>query len=133
MKVKIETHTSGEGLWNSSSRAVLIIEVYLNYYDKTDGKEYGELCARFRRKDWPARARENNEYLPQLIYTDPLWLKEFRAGLVLLGFTAKAVKAIGYSEQGMQGDNYVSLDAGPSFFKDPKVRQELLPDVAPTS
>jgi hypothetical protein len=43
-----------------------------------------------------------------------LFLKQLRKYLVGLGFNSEDV---GYSEQGMQGDDYVSLDAGPKFIE----------------
>jgi hypothetical protein len=53
-----------------------------------------------------------------LIYTDPRWIGEFRALMRSLGFTSQACEDINYSEQGMQGDNYVSMDVGPPFLRE---------------
>jgi hypothetical protein len=50
-----------------------------------------------------------------LIYTDDNWLKEFKAELKRIGF--KKFKA-DFSEQGLQGDNYVDLDVDKSFAKE---------------
>jgi hypothetical protein len=33
----------------------------------------------------------------------------------VLGFSPDAILDVSYSEQGMQGDNYVSMDVGPQF------------------
>jgi hypothetical protein len=52
-----------------------------------------------------------------LIYTDKLWLREFKAGLRDTGLSIKATQNVGYSEQGMQGNDYVSMDVGPTFYK----------------
>jgi hypothetical protein len=35
-----------------------------------------------------------------------------------LGFTRNAVNDINYSEQGMQGYNFVSMDVGPEFLRE---------------
>lgn len=45
-----------------------------------------------------------------LIYTDNRWEREFRAGLKLAFPVLKAVQGVWYTEQGRQGDNYVSLE-----------------------
>jgi hypothetical protein len=53
-----------------------------------------------------------------LIYTDALWMNEFRQQLVKLGFSKKAAKDVSYSEQGMQSDYFVSMDVGEEFLKE---------------
>ena len=47
-----------------------------------------------------------------LIYTDAQFKRELRSFLETQGLDATDVS---YSEQGMQGDNYVSLDVGDKF------------------
>jgi hypothetical protein len=59
----------------------------------------------------------NSSKLDGLVYNDELWIKNFRAYLVSLGFTKVASKDVDYSEQGMQGDDYISLDIGTKFIK----------------
>ena len=49
-----------------------------------------------------------------LIYTDRQFLRELRAFLDAHGLPGADVD---YSEQGMQGDNYVSLDIGKDFLR----------------
>jgi hypothetical protein len=49
-----------------------------------------------------------------LIYTDRQFEKELREFLNQQGLPGKDVS---YSEQGMQGDDYVSLDAGTEFYR----------------
>jgi len=46
-----------------------------------------------------------------LIYSDKLWIKELHEFMLRVGFSDEHVKLVRYSEQGMQGPNYVSLDA----------------------
>jgi hypothetical protein len=50
-----------------------------------------------------------------LIYTDKLFMLELRTYLQTLGFTAAEAADVEYSEQGMQGDSYVSCDVGAVF------------------
>jgi hypothetical protein len=47
-----------------------------------------------------------------LIYTDKLFMTELKELLTSMGFDASDVS---YSEQGMQGDTYVSCDVGELF------------------
>ena len=50
-----------------------------------------------------------------LIYTDKLFLQELRAYLQTIGFSKAEANDVSYSEQGMQGDAYVSCDVGAAF------------------
>jgi hypothetical protein len=46
-----------------------------------------------------------------LIYTDKQFMREFKEVLATkLGFTDAQLNKLCYSEQGMQGNNYVSMD-----------------------
>jgi hypothetical protein len=42
--------------------------------------------------------------------------KEFKVGMRAAGFSILAVRDIKYSEQGMQGNNYVSMDVDKPFY-----------------
>ena len=46
-----------------------------------------------------------------LIYTDQGFIREFRDILISLGFDQEASEDVRYSEQGMQGENWVNFDA----------------------
>ena len=107
--VNWQTHTGGNGLWSSAAKAATILEVWLSSVN--DEGDFGELCARFDTKSWNCDA-------DGLIYTDSIWLDEFRALMRSLGFTRTAVNDITYSEQGMQGYNYVSMDVGADFMRE---------------
>jgi hypothetical protein len=103
IKVNIICHTNGRGLWTKQAK-----ECHVNGI-RCEGSE---LIVRFKKNSWDCQA-------DGLIYTDPLWLKEFRINLQkMFGLTIEAVNDIDYSEQGMQGINYVSLDVGSSFLKE---------------
>ena len=109
-KVIWQTHTGDvNGLWSNAAKAVTIVEVWFSSVN--DEGNFGELCARFDTKTW-------NCDQDGLIYTDGIWINEFRALMRSLGFTRNAVNDISYSEQGMQGYNYVSMDVGEDFLRE---------------
>jgi hypothetical protein len=108
-KVNWMTHTDGKGLWSQFEKTVTILEVWLS--NVNDEGDFGELCARFDTHTWAVS--ENG-----LIYTDPRWIDEFRGLMRSLGFTRQACEDISYSEQGMQGFNYVSMDVGADFLRE---------------
>jgi hypothetical protein len=73
---------------------------YLN-----DELDFGELRVFFNTATWDVNKLG-------LIYTDKQFMKELKKLLTAKGFDAGDVS---YSEQGMQGDNYVSCDVGERF------------------
>lgn len=116
MQVDFVCHTSGTGLWSTKKAAVPHRELRLSYLDDEDGL-FGELQVVFG-EEW-------NVATDGLIYTDPQWESELRTALVSLGLTTEAAADVGYSEQGMQGEDYVSLDVSGGFFSgdNPLVKQ----------
>jgi len=108
-KVNWQTHTDGKGYWSQFEKTVTVVRVKIAYTNE-DGN-FGELRAYFDTSTWNC-----NETGP--IYTDPRWIGEFRALMRSLGFTSQACEDITYSEQGMQGDNYVSMDVGEDFMRE---------------
>lgn len=98
-------NTQGNGYWSREVRAVKTLRLELGYIN--DEQNFGELRVYFDTKTWNVRKHG-------LIYTDSLFIKELREQLDLVVFPGKDVD---YSEQGMQGDNYVSLDVGKKFLK----------------
>ena len=121
MKVKIVAHTNGKGLWSRQVKTVGIKEIVLEgvLIDTLEKKpsRWGSLYAFFKKKDWNTGGPVG-DWKPNLIYTDPQWIKEFRRGLRDLGFSAAAVKDIGYSEMGRQTDVFVDLDVGEPFIRE---------------
>lgn len=110
MKISAILNTSGKGLWSNVKAAVEINRIELSYCDQMDGEYYGQINVYFT-KSWSVHKNG-------LIYTDPKFEREFRAFLVSEGLvTQKQAEGIGYSEQGMQGDNYVNFDFGKDFSK----------------
>lgn len=103
--------TDSRGLWSSSPRKVKLIEAKLfcpYTEDEYEEDALPDLRVRFYLNSW-------NPDKDGLIYTDPGWLKDFKKVLLAKGFSPKAVRGVEYSEQGMQGDNYVSLDISKVF------------------
>ena len=109
MKVDITATCDGMGYWSHRPlRCVHISKIDVPYIN--DEKDFGELRAIFD-KGW-------NVKKDGLIYTDELWIKDFRNGLVALGFSREAAEDVNYSEQGMQSATYVSMDVGKKFLNE---------------
>ena len=97
-------HTDGlRGLWSNVAKAVRITDMQLGYID--DEGDFGELRVYFDTKTWDISK-------DGLIYTDRLFERELQEILDAHGLVGKDVS---YSEQGMQGRNYVSCDVGLRF------------------
>ena len=102
-KVNATLNTRGGGYWSNTKTAVEITGLQLAYTN--DELDFGELRVYFNTTTWDT-AKDG------LIYTDSVFLDELCALLTQLGFDASDVS---YSEQGMQGDTYVSCDVGECF------------------
>ena len=108
--------TNGKGYWSTEKRTVGIekieIENIMNVNDEpidsdsTDTPKMVYLRVFFTKKDWDVKKHG-------LIYTDTKWLTQLRKGLVEIGVTAAGLN---YTEQGMQGSDFVSL----CVYKKPK-------------
>ena len=94
----IKIHTSGRGLWSEVAKEVDCTGYSVPYMNN-DG-EFGELRVYFDKASW-------NVNEDGLIYTDPKFLHGIR-----LVFGTKDIE---YSEQGMQGADFVSFDVGKVF------------------
>jgi hypothetical protein len=104
LKINQKFKTNGKGLWSTSKVDVLVTELSVNKYND----KFGELKAFYNPQNWDIQNQG-------LIYTDPNWLKELKEHLKTKGFTDSEVNDISYSEQGMQGDDFVSMDIGGDF------------------
>ena len=102
-KVNATLNTGGGGYWSNTVAAVEITALQLAYTN--DELDFGELRVRFNTATWDTST-------DGLIYTDKQFMRELVELLDNLGFDASDVS---YSEQGMQGDNYVSCDVGECF------------------
>lgn len=109
VKSKATLNVAGNGLWSNVDKTVHIYNMVVHYYiDNHDNKwftpKWGELRVFFTKKTW-----DPNKY--GLIYTDRRFLQELKSYFSKLNVNGK----VDYSEQGMQGDNYVSLDVDRKF------------------
>ena len=98
-------NTNGGGYWSREARAVKTLRITVDYI--SDEQDFGELRVYFDTKTWNVKKHG-------LIYTDRQFERELREQLDLVGFPGKDVS---YSEQGMQGVDYVSCDVGKKFVK----------------
>jgi len=105
IKLNQTIHTNGKGYWSNCAKAVRLRGLEVIDYSDDDDK-FGELRVYFDKRYW-------NVKKDGLIYTDTLFLKELKKVLESIGLSTK----VNYSEQGMQGDDYVSLDVGQEFLK----------------
>jgi hypothetical protein len=103
LKVNAKLHTAGDGYWSNAQKTVEITKLMLAYTN--DELDFGELRVYFNTNTWDVNKLG-------LIYTDSLFEAELKDLLTQLGFDASDLS---YSEQGMQGDNYVSCDVGECF------------------
>jgi len=101
-------NTAGDGYWSSRAKAVQLTRIDVGYIN--DEEDFGELCVFFDESTW-------NVEKDGLIYTDSQFLAELRTALASAGFGQEAAGDVDYSEQGMQGDSYVSLDVGEKFIR----------------
>lgn len=97
--------TAGDGYWSNKHATVKINKLDLAYL--SDEEDFGELRVYFDRTTW-------NVTRDGLIYTDSLFASEL---VTLLDTMGLAGSDVNYSEQGMQGAEYVSLDVGEAFIK----------------
>jgi hypothetical protein len=96
--------TSGTGLWSRASKPVDITALWLSI-GGDDEDEWGELKVYFNKKTWDTQT-------VGLVYTD----QPFADALILkLNALGLAGDDIDYSEQGMQGRDYISFDVGQKF------------------
>lgn len=105
-EVNFVTRTSGDGYWSIQIKTVRINRVIVA--SVSDDGEFGELRAYFDPAEWDI---DNDG----LIYSDMGWMRSFSSCMATLGFSVQALADITYTEQGMQGESYVSLDVGSDF------------------
>jgi len=105
MKFGTTLCTDGQGFWSTAKREVKTTRLELGWLN--DEHTFGELCVYFDTSTW-------NTHEHGLIYTDDTFLAQLKDELALSGFDSSDVS---YSEQGMQGDDYVSLDVGQRFLE----------------
>ena len=100
---RVYFETAGNGYWSRVAKEVDIEDMRIAYV--SDKKDFGELRVYFATGDWDTSK-------DGLIYTDKLFIKQLNSFLKEQGLTS-----VDYSEQGMQGDNYVSCDVDAKFIR----------------
>lgn len=95
--------TDGSGYWTKKQKHVTVIGLDIGYID--DDRDFGELRIIFDTASWDTKE-------DGLVYTDKLFLEQARDMLKQMGLAGDDVN---YSEQGMQGKNFVSCDVGAAF------------------
>lgn len=115
--------TAGTGLWSMEKRkeqdgpiiTKLVLE--LSTYDKMmkddfySNKKQIWTHLKVYFTNWSVREEG-------LIYTDPGFIRSFRKILMTMGFSQRALRGIDYTEQGMQGRNYVSMQVNTTFVEE---------------
>ena len=106
----VALNTDGGGYWSRKRKEVRVTELTVHVFNINDeddegDEDFGELCVHFNTNSW-------RPDVDGLIYTDKLFMQELQAYLNSIGIAGDDVS---YSEQGMQGDNYVSCDVGAKF------------------
>lgn len=113
LPVDVVLPVGGDGLWSkiAGRKAVRLTGLYvhgMNYAEDGEPEHLGgELRVPFDTRTW-SRADDG------LIYTDKTFLAGLKRYLSTL-LTESAAEDIGYSECGMQGEDFVSLDVGSEF------------------
>jgi len=128
IKKPIICKTDGKGLWSEAVRTITIRRIELDYMipdidldlrhaagiasDDLYTGDADELCVTFRvyftKKDW-------NIDKHGLIYTDDSFIRDLRKQMNAMPmfrgiFTTRGYAAVDYTEQGMQGTNFVSVE-----------------------
>lgn len=102
--------TSGTGLWSRAQKPVAVCGLAITFYNAESG--YGSLDVYFDARSWKTE-------VDGLIYTDDRFVEALCVQLKnFFNFTDRALETVEYSEQGMQGDDYVNLDVGRLFIEE---------------
>lgn len=103
----VTARTDGSGFWSSVKKTVLITDLFLTCHH---GDEMPEVFLTFDTDTW-------NTATDGLIYSDKGFMNTLRIALIAAGYPEDAVDELEYSEQGMQGKDFVHCMAGWKFAK----------------
>jgi len=99
-----EWQTSGKGRWSTVAKPVKVLSIKQDMEIQGAHGWISDMGVEFDTSTWDVET-------DGLIYTDPQFLAQLHKFLMGLGVPRDIVSTIGYSEQGMQEDTYVSFDA----------------------
>lgn len=116
MLKSVVMHTAGDGYWSDHAAAVTVTNMAVSYIN--DEGDFGELRVYFDTSSWDVNQHG-------LIYTDSKFISDLREFCTVQGLDGSDID---YSEQGMQGDNYVSLDVSKAFLDSWAAKFGLLVD-----
>jgi hypothetical protein len=109
-QVNFVTKTAGTGYWSEAHKTVRVNRVELA--SVSSNNEFGELRVYFDTRDWDVDQ-------DGLIYSDMGWKHTFLTCMEkTFGFSPDAILDVSYTEQGMQGVDYVSMDVGEHFIRE---------------
>jgi len=101
----------GDGYWSDTAKEVFVTDIGMfvsteNTSDEGEEASYcdGDMYVLYDEATW------DNDTLG-LIYTDSAFLECVQTALIKAGISIEAAEAVTYSEQGMQDEGRVSLDA----------------------
>lgn len=101
--VNFYCNVAGSGNWSRHSAKVKHEKISLLITEQSDSSWTPEFRVYFSSNEWKIKDFG-------LIYTDPGWIIDLKNNLSVLGFSDNSLWGLTYSEQGMQGDDYVSMD-----------------------
>ena len=114
MQSNVTLKTSGDGFWSDKITNVYITNFELTcfhyHYGEDEDELHGKLCVYFDNTPnigWDVKT-------DGLIYTDTRFLHKLKSFLSQMQLNCAYID---YSEQGMQGGNFVSLDVDYHFIK----------------
>ena len=93
----------GDGLWSNTAKEVFVTDIGMYVAEDAEDGD-GDMYVLTTADTW-------DESELGLIYTDTAFLECVRIELVIAGISIEAAAAVDYSEQGMQDEGRVSLDA----------------------
>ena len=103
--------TCGDGYWSDVAKEVFVTDIGMfvsteNTSDEGEEASYcdGDMYVLYDEATW-------DNSVDGLIYTDTAFLEQVQTALIKAGISIEAAEAVTYSEQGMQDDGRVSLDA----------------------
>ena len=103
--------TCGDGYWSDVAKEVFVTDVGMFVSTTNEADEGEEACyydgdmyVLYDEATW-------DNSVDGLIYTDSAFLEQVRTALIAGGVSIEAAEAVTYSEQGMQDNGRVSLDA----------------------